>query len=411
MTTNGDLSSYVSLIVGSGIGLFIALTVLIYSDYNHKTVSDFIKKQSEIDVEIRIDVANLLNSKLEVVISTLKRSLALYEKWSIETDLEKKKNFRKSMASEYNQCPKILNLQIGVLELMRIFGKDVAKHYQTVLRKISISVDEYQPDTDDLPSFALFVETCVNDCKSLKVVVESLILQESDFKKQSAHNETNVTKKEAIKYTNQIHDKTGFMTLDGKTMIQVNATIITGLLILLSLQSISSPIYDTVVINSLNRMVDDGIDYNKIHDLYNNYCLNPKNSTYTFLNSSDIKEMCKKLEIQKLEIDQHGQTLYKSLEAYSILKNNSITSNALFTIWGPYYAKIITILIIIPFVLSTLVEILRRRMSNESNPQEPSEYSLALFVIGLIALLIGITIIGILMWYTAPWQSLTVPKS
>lgn len=199
------------------------------------------------------------------------------------------------------------------------------------------------------------------------------------------------------------------MTLDRNTMVQVNATIITGLLILLSLQSISSPIYDTVVINSLSRMYDDGIDFSQIHDLYNKYCSNPQNSTYSFLNLTDVKEMCKKLEMQKLEVDQHGQSLYKFLEAYGILKNNYVTSNAWFTIWGPYYAKIITITIMIPFVLSTLVEIWIRRETSESS-KESSIHSFTLFKVGLIALLIGITTIGVLIWYTAPWQPLTVPK-
>lgn len=197
------------------------------------------------------------------------------------------------------------------------------------------------------------------------------------------------------------------MTLDRNNIIQVNVIIITGLLILLSLQSLSSPIYDTTVVDSLNRMADDGIEYNKINDLYNKYCSKSTDLTFTFLDSTDVNEMCKKLEIEKIEIDTHGDVLYKYLESFSILKDNKVTTNAWITIWGPYYAKMITIIIMIPFIISTLIEIKTKHDVNELN-NEVSKWSLILFSFGMVFLLVGVVLIMLMIYYTAPWQNLVI---
>lgn len=118
------------------------------------------------------------------------------------------------------------------------------------------------------------------------------------------------------------------MALNRNILIQVNATIIAGLLILLSFQSLSSPIYETQVANSLNRMDDDEMEFNEVNNLYNEHCVNPMNNTFTFLNSTDVKNLCKQWEIQKDEVHQHGLVLYKNLEMWGVLKNNTVTPNA-----------------------------------------------------------------------------------
>ena len=199
------------------------------------------------------------------------------------------------------------------------------------------------------------------------------------------------------------------MTLDRNNILQVNVIIITGLLILLSLQSLSSPIYDAQVTDALVRMADDGIEYNKIHDLYDEYCLKPTNTHTTFLNSTDIHEMCKRLEMEKIEIDKHGDVLYKYLESFSILKNNTVTSNAWITMWGSYYAKIITVIIMIPFIISTLVEIGKKSKTDELD-KEVSKSALGWFSFGMKVLLVGIILIMLMIFLTAPWQNIVVNR-
>ena len=197
------------------------------------------------------------------------------------------------------------------------------------------------------------------------------------------------------------------MTLNRDVLIQVNATIIAGLLILLSFQSLSSPIYETQVVNSLNRMDEDGMQFNEINNLYNEHCLNPMNNTFTFLNSSDVKNLCKKWEIQKDETHQHGLVLYQNLEMWGVLKNNAVTPNAWTVIWSPLYAKMAVGLILIPFVSSILFEVVRKTPTNI----DTSVFSVASFVIGLVLLLIGLGIFIIVANSTPPWTNLNYTRS
>ncbi|MDE1769027.1 MAG: hypothetical protein KGI28_00555 [Thaumarchaeota archaeon] len=194
--------------------------------------------------------------------------------------------------------------------------------------------------------------------------------------------------------------------MDRNTLIQVNAIIIAGLLILLSLQSLSSPIYETQVIDSLKRMADDGIQFNKINNLYNEHCVNPLNSTFTFLNSTDVKNMCKQWEVQKDEQHQEGLVLYKYLVTWGVLKNNMVTPSVWTLIWAPMFAKITVAGILLPFIFSISYEVLRK--SPDGNV---SRLSVVSFAIGMGLLFIGLIIFMLATNSTAPWNNFNYTKS
>lgn len=197
--------------------------------------------------------------------------------------------------------------------------------------------------------------------------------------------------------------------LDKSTLIQVNVIIITGLLILLSLQSLSASIYEGVVTDSLQRMADSGIEYNTVHNLYNEYCSNQSNQSFKYLDSNDVNEFCKNLETRTIEVDKQGDVLYKYLESFSILKDNSVTSNAWITMWGSYYAKIISVIVMIPFIISTLIET-RNKSTNGEPSNGATSSGLNWFRIGMVILLIGILLILAMVYFTAPWQSFPFHK-
>lgn len=159
--------------------------------------------------------------------------------------------------------------------------------------------------------------------------------------------------------------------------------------------------YETVVSDSFKRMADDGITYNSVNNLYNEYCLNPTKANLTYLNSTDVKDLCKKLEIEKIEADQHGNALYKYLESINVLKNNTATPSVNLIMWGPMYAKIAAGIVMMLFVISILFEVVRK--TNDTNA---SGFSLGSFVVGIVFLLIWIGFFITLTYSTAPWSNL-----
>jgi signal transduction histidine kinase len=135
------------------------------------TLSDELEETKK---EIQEDVANLLNSRLGNVIAQLEDgSLSQFEKWKSETtNLQKKDNFKKNCISEYDRCFGLLNIQIELLELMRILGRDTSRQYQSLLSKLSISSNLYDVDIDDcMPAFIEHVKKCLSECKDLKKII------------------------------------------------------------------------------------------------------------------------------------------------------------------------------------------------------------------------------------------------
>lgn len=189
------------------------------------------------------------------------------------------------------------------------------------------------------------------------------------------------------------------MTLRRNDIIQVNVIIITGLLILLSFQSLGSSIYETLVSNSLGRMADLGIEFNKVKNLYDAHCKDQTNTSFAFLNSTDVKDLCKKWEIEKEETHQESTAAYNYFVSMGILKDNTATSNGLMIMWGPLYVKMLIGAIIMPFIVSILSE-----LKNKSQ-ECASKFGMIFFTVGMIALLFGILAIIIMMNLTAPWQS------
>lgn len=190
------------------------------------------------------------------------------------------------------------------------------------------------------------------------------------------------------------------MTLERNNLIQVNAIIITGLLILLSLSSLSSPIYETQIVNSLDRMADMGIKFNQINQLYDEYCIK-QTKEFSFLNSSDVVNQCKIWEVKLIEATKESKILANNLESAHILTNNTANFNAQSAIWAPWFVKILVSFMLVPFIASILFEIARKDVKETA-----SKISMISFAFGLFGLLIGFMIITNMLNCSVPQPAL-----
>ena len=134
-------------------------------------VEQISSRQEEVSQEVREDVAHGLSGKLEVVILNLAQCIHLFELRDQETDPTKRINFMHSMANEYDRCFGILNLEINIIELMRIFGRATARQYWTLLNHLGIHSSIYIQSDDDLQSFIWHVNECLGLCLELNDVI------------------------------------------------------------------------------------------------------------------------------------------------------------------------------------------------------------------------------------------------
>jgi len=136
---NQDISNGATLIVEIGIGVIIALSILIYSKDQQDKVTEILAEQDKQYKEIQQDVAEKLIRKLEFVQRNLEQSLKLDKKWK-ET---KNVNFRNSLASNYDLCYNQANLELNLIDLMKIFNVDIARKYWKFLVKLGIKSDMF----------------------------------------------------------------------------------------------------------------------------------------------------------------------------------------------------------------------------------------------------------------------------
>jgi len=186
--------------------------------------------------------------------------------------------------------------------------------------------------------------------------------------------------------------------IDRNTVLQVNAIIITGLLILLTLQSLGSPLYEKQVANSIAQINDMGIKVNALHNLYTKKCTELNGTlSFTFLNSTEVVNQCKKWEIELVELKEESDVLAKYATGFYILENNTASDLVKLIIWAPWATKIVTAVMILPFIASSFTEIIRKEPNTHA-----SKLSTVIFGIGFAVLFIGIIIIIVWTSYSVP---------
>lgn len=176
------------------------------------------------------------------------------------------------------------------------------------------------------------------------------------------------------------------MKITSSNLLQVNATIIIRLLILLSFSSLSSPVFDEIVSNFVTDKIEIETNMEKTNNLFDESCATEKD-IYEHLTQDDIIEKCKELELKKLEMEQkHFAHLNYGKTLGLVGEGESFTTNAVYLLSGPTVLNGTTALMIIPFVVSSIVEFIRSR--NSSTDQASTLGKIILFV-GFVGLIIG----------------------
>ena len=92
------------------------------------------------------------------------------------------------------------------------------------------------------------------------------------------------------------------MKITSSNLLQINATVIIGLLFLLSFQSLLSPLYQERVSDFMDISFEYMESSRALDNLYKDLCEN--GTDYQFLNEEDLVIKCKELELEKLEMEQ-----------------------------------------------------------------------------------------------------------
>lgn len=184
--SNNDISNWATIIIEIGIGIILAISLFIYSKVQQDNTNRVLKDQDKQYKEIQQDVAKTLIGRLESVQRNLEHSSTLDKKWK---DTEKV-NFRNSLASEYDLCHTQANLELNLIDYMRIFNVALARNYWLLLRKLGIKSDlfffsrdntffpvgtEKEKSEQEYLRFIDHINECLKICNELKESLEELL--------------------------------------------------------------------------------------------------------------------------------------------------------------------------------------------------------------------------------------------
>ena len=145
-----------------------------------KTIEKVIEDQDKQYKDIQQDVARSLLGRLGPAKKSLDHSLSLEKKWNDSRNY----NFKNSVGSNFDRCHSLANLELNLIDYMKIFGVPIARRYWELLGKFKIKSDEFLY-TQGVPSFVVeeeepdeeyvrFIEH-VNDCLTIcNELIESL---------------------------------------------------------------------------------------------------------------------------------------------------------------------------------------------------------------------------------------------
>lgn len=190
-----DLFNATALVAEVGFGLAITWTVFVYSKkwkkQNDKAVKDIenltknlqtltkdvqssVAEEKRIRDEIRFDVSYHLNKKLDTVIKTLTHSLQMYDNYLKNKD-GKQEIWKSVMRDSFARAQHYLNMQINLLDLMKIYGAD-ARKYSNLLTNLQVTPTVYIEGSDfEAGEFAGYVKEALKDAKDLKTIIEPLV--------------------------------------------------------------------------------------------------------------------------------------------------------------------------------------------------------------------------------------------
>jgi hypothetical protein len=179
------------------------------------------------------------------------------------------------------------------------------------------------------------------------------------------------------------------MELEPYSVLQVNAAVIVGLLILLTFQSVSSPFIENEVNDFSTKLSELDIEEKEII-LVSKEC--ETRNEYSICSTLD--DMFFEFKVRKIAIEDWGKS------AGYLDDFGRLTPYMKFLLYLPMYLSVIILLMIFPFIISSVIEGLAiYRGSNMHENQ--ARLGIKLMTIGFITIIVGFTVIMVFVAYAS----------
>ena len=188
-----DFKNWVTMVVTLVIPIGVAIGLWYYSNKQnqimHKESSEqqtkisnltneihnFTIEESMVRKEIQQDISYHMDSKLDLIIRTLTHSLKMHKNYQ-EDKNGKKDNWLLAMKDSYDRCYSLLDFQLNLLQMMKIFGTSPARKYWRLLGKLQLkSKFWYDILSYDFTDFSKHIEECLEEGKTLKEVIKPFL--------------------------------------------------------------------------------------------------------------------------------------------------------------------------------------------------------------------------------------------
>lgn len=172
-TEDGDVSSWVAVLISIGFGIFIALAVVLYSNNSQKRVSEIVRKQNEEQEDRKKFSYEILEKQIDVLIYYTERPKKLFEFWEKETDPQKKKNFYKSIGSYATRAGPVSDSLFGeLIAPFRLFDTNLLKELLYLKNLCFISADYFDYEEGITPLMDHYSEIR-QKCDQIKEMIKS----------------------------------------------------------------------------------------------------------------------------------------------------------------------------------------------------------------------------------------------
>lgn len=192
------------------------------------------------------------------------------------------------------------------------------------------------------------------------------------------------------------------MNISLSTVLQVDATIIAGLIILLTLQSLSSPFYQKEVGDATTQITNLALDDETTKNLIKEYCT-PTTDTSNKLalnNQSELQQKCDQWKLESAELQSRFDAWRTIWSENHVFGNNGSIEPLKLASSGLFFTNTITIMMIFPFALSA-VRVLSYKLK-QKDENHTDALSIKLMMTGFIVLIFGLIVILLLIGCASP---------
>ena len=184
----GKSNSYIGLTLGIiaivitlGFGVMASKQNKLTNNVLHETklLTSGIKKDvdevTKIRNAVKEDISFTLKKRIQFVKKNLERCQEVYKKYKDEeTDGNKKNGLLNSIFGNFDRCYVSFRMDIDLIKLMEIFGRETARQYWNLLTDFQMDSKNYwlENPEEELGTFMNHVNDCLKNTKSFEKIIE-----------------------------------------------------------------------------------------------------------------------------------------------------------------------------------------------------------------------------------------------